>query len=61
MIEISIKVSDDDSSLVSKYLCYEENLTLSHDDLELQRMVSETTAKFKGDAKDILIKIKYTW
>ena len=61
MIELSIKVSNDDSSLTSKYLVHEEGMSLSHDDPELQRMVRETVEKFKDEVKDTLIRIKYTW
>ena len=61
MIEIAIKVTDDDSALTSKYLVHEEGLTLSHDDALLKAFVKETCDKFKGDVTDVLIKIKYTW
>lgn len=61
MIELSIKVSNDESSLTSKYLVHEEGMVLSHDDPELVRMVRETSDKFKDEVKDILIRIKYTW
>lgn len=61
MIELSIKVSNDDSSLTSKYLIHEEGIKLSHDDPELARMVRETGEKFKADVTDILIRVKYTW
>jgi hypothetical protein len=61
MIEVSIKVSNDESSLTSKYLVHTEGMMLCHEDPELLRMVEETKAKFKDECKDILIKIKYTW
>jgi hypothetical protein len=61
MIELSIKVRDDESTLVQKYLLHEEGLTLSHDDASLKKMVDETVANFKGNAQDVIIKIKYTW
>lgn len=61
MIEISIKVSNDDSSLTSKYLLHEEGMTLHHNDPILNRMVQETIDKFKDEVKDTLVRIKYTW
>lgn len=61
MIELSIKVSDDDSSLVQKHLIHEEGLMLSHDDPQLKKLVEESIKDFGKAAKDILVRIKYTW
>lgn len=61
MIEISIKVSDDDSTLIQKHLLNEEGLTLSHDDLTLAALVKQAVDAFGNGAKDVLIRIKYTW
>ena len=61
MIDVTVKVCDDDQTLTQKFLVHEEGLKLSHDDPELNKMVSDTLLKFKGVAKDVLVKIKYTW
>lgn len=61
MIELSIKVSDDENTLTSKYLIHEEGISLSHDDLTLSKLVQETLAKFKGEVKDVLIKVRFAW
>jgi len=61
MIELSIKVSDDDSTLIQKHLINEEGLVLSHDDPILQRLVKQAMDAFGEKAKDVLIRIKYTW
>lgn len=61
MIEVCIKVRDDEQILSQKFLIHQEGMKLSHDDPELSKMVQDTIAKFKGQATDVLVKIKYTW
>ena len=61
MIELTVKISDDDSSLVQKHLIHEEGLALSHDDPTLQRLVKQAEDDFDKKAHDIVIKIRYTW
>ena len=61
MIEVCIKVRDDEQILTQKFLVHQEGMKLSHDDPDLSKMVHETIAKFKGQATDVLVKIKYTW
>lgn len=61
MIEVSIKVSDDSSSLVKKHLLHEEGLSLSHDDAILAAWVNEAIEEFKGNVDDVVIKTKFTW
>ena len=61
-IEISVKVSDDDQTLVQKFLHYPTApLAVSHEDPDLSRMVNDTIEKFKGQATDVIVKLKYTW
>jgi hypothetical protein len=64
MIELSIKVKDEKSSLVEKHLVY-ETLILHRDDSFLRQCVSDAMDKFKKDpeseAPDITIKIKMVW
>lgn len=61
MIELSIKVRDEQNTLTQKYLLHAEGLTLSHDDATLKKMVEETIANFKGIVEDVIIKIKFVW
>ncbi len=61
MIDVTVKVCDDDQTLIQKFLIHEEGLKLSHDDPDLTRMVRDTIAKFKGEATDVVVKVKYTW
>lgn len=61
MIDVTVKVSDDEQTLTQRYLIHEEGMRLSHDDPVLSAMVNETIEKFKGQANDVLVKIKYTW
>lgn len=61
MIDVTVKVCDDDQTLIQKFLVHEEGLRLSHDDPDLTKMVDDTIAKFKGKATDVVVKVKYTW
>ncbi len=61
MIDVTIKVCDEDQTLTQKFLVHEEGLRMSHDDPELTKMVDDTIAKFKGNATDVVVKVKYTW
>ncbi len=61
MIDVTVKVSDDEQTLTQRFLVHDEGMKLSHDDPALSSMVNETIAKFKGQASDVLVKIKYTW
>jgi len=61
MIEVTIKVADDEQTLTQKFLIHEEGLVLSHDSLALKGMVDETVGRFKGSPTDVLVKIKYQW
>ena len=59
--EITVKVSDDEQTLTQKYLRYETDIRLSHDCTHMQEMVRETLDKFKGQAQDVVVRVKYTW
>ena len=61
MIEISVKVSDDDSTLTEKFLVHKEGICMSHEDADLKKMVDSVRDKFHGNPTDILVKSKYTW
>lgn len=61
MFELSVTVSDEESSYTQKFLVYDEGIVLSHTDPELMRMVKETVDKFVGTPDDVVVKIKFTW
>lgn len=61
MIEVKVKVKDDEQTLTQKFLVHEEGMKLSHDDQNLSQMVNDTIAKFKGIPEDVMVKVKYTW
>ena len=61
MIEIAVKISDDDRTMTQNFLEYQAGMCVSHDDPTLKKYVDEALANFKGTAKDILVRIKYTW
>lgn len=61
MIEIAVKVSDEDQTLTQKFLVHEEGIILSHEDPILSKMVQDTVNNFKGKVDDVVVKIKYQW
>ena len=61
MIDVTVRVQDDEQTLIQKFFVHQEGLKLSHDDPDLTKMVDATIAKFKGTPTDVLVKIKYTW
>lgn len=61
MIEVTIRISNDEQNYNQKFLLHHEGLSLSKEDPELLRMVNETLANFKGHVEDVLVKIKFTW
>ena len=61
MKEVSIKVSDSERTYVHKFLNYDTNLSVSHEDAALKAMVDEAKNNFKGQPEEIIIKIKYIW
>lgn len=57
--EITVIVSDDDKSLRQKHLSYAE-YKISSDDNYLKDIIKQATDEFKGEPKDVIIKIKVT-
>ena len=61
MIEIHVKVADEIQTLTQKFTQNEDGLYLSHDCVELKAMVDQTLSRFKGDPREVVVKIKYLW
>ncbi len=64
MIELSIKIKDEKSSLTEKHLCYDA-LLISRESAQLHDLVKDALEKFKqepqAEAPDVTIKIKMIW
>lgn len=60
MIEVAVKISNDEQKYTQRFLAHEPFL-VSTDDLVLSQMVNEALANFKGDHSDIDIRIKMPW
>lgn len=60
-IEISIKLSNDESKFTKKALSYEKNITLSEDDPTLVALVRDAQNEFKGVVDEINLNIRMAW
>lgn len=60
-VEITLRLKDDEQTLVKKHPVYSENFSLSHDNPELRKLVDQAIQDFTGTPTDILVKAKYTW
>lgn len=67
MIEMSIKVKDENSTIIEKEVLYEA-VVVSRDDIELQGKVNAVMERFRvnstmGDAEDldVIINVKMVW
>jgi hypothetical protein len=62
MFEITVKVSDESQTLTEKFLCYQEDVTLTQLDPYLIETTKSVVDKFKGSEPiDVQIKIKMDW
>jgi hypothetical protein len=62
MFEIKVKVQDEETTLTEKFLHYDEDITLSHEDPLLCGMVKQVIHKFKGSGHyDVSIVIRAEW
>ncbi len=61
MIEISVKVSNEEQTLRTKHLDYSEDIVLSKDDSKLNEYVEKTVKDFKGVPEDVVLNIKMVW
>lgn len=58
-VEITIILKDSEKTLKSKHLVYNE-LTLTHEDPEIDRLVREARKSFDGEPSDIQVKASMT-
>ena len=58
--EVTVTIKGEDSTFKKKFLCYEQ-LTLSQECMELNRMVDQTLSEFKGTPDEVIIKITAKW
>lgn len=59
--EIKVKLKGEDNSHSKKFLCYQENVTLSPDDPILKDYVEQTRQETKGQFDECVISIKVDW
>jgi hypothetical protein len=61
MIEVTVKISNDETRYSKKYLIHQEGLVISKDDKTLKAYVDQAISEFQGTIEDVVIKIKFTW
>ena len=61
MLEITVKVANEENTLVSKYLEYSEDIVLTKDDPKLSTMVDKAVKAFGGEVSDVVVRIKMVW
>jgi len=61
VIEISVKVSNDEQRLTQRFTHYDPPITASMADPQLNQMVQSTIENFKGNVDDVLVSIKMVW
>ena len=60
MIEITIKVSDNDSSLTQKYI-EDEGFVFSHDEPRIRKLVDQAIKDFGKPIEDCVVKMRADW
>lgn len=61
MIEISVKLTNDESKFVMNFISHDEDIVLSKDDPKLQGYVKNAIDHFKGNVDDVFVTIKMSW
>lgn len=61
MIEVSVTIRNDESTLTQKHLVYDENVRVSHEDPVLAGLVAQAEKDFGKAFEDVIVKIKYSW
>lgn len=60
-LELSIRLKDDDKTLVQKHAIYKDAFVLSRNNPELADLVNAAIAEFKGEPSDIVVRVVYHW
>lgn len=63
MIEVSVRISNEEQKLTKRFAHYDTSgiLYLTKDDPNLQDMVKQAEASFKGSIEDITLTFKMIW
>lgn len=61
MFEVTVRVKGDDQTLNKKFLVYEKEVKVNHDDEYLKYIVESTLKDFKGDVDSVRVKISMEW
>lgn len=61
MIEISVKLTNEESKFTKKFVQYEEGITLSKDDPVLNDVVKSAIDNFKAPVDDVFLTIRMAW
>ena len=61
MFEVTVRVKGDDQTLNKKFLVYEKEVKVNHDDEYLKDIVESTLKDFKGDVDSVRVKISMEW
>lgn len=61
MLEISVKVSNEEQAYTKKHLEYAEDVVLSHEDPRLAEFVKQAMDEFKGTVEDVVVRVKMVW
>lgn len=61
MIELAVKISNDESRLNKKFIIYDDEILVSKDSSKLQEIVKSAIEDFQGNVDDVLVTIKMVW
>lgn len=61
MVEITVRVSNDEQRFTQKFLSYEEHVGCSKSDPILSPMVEEAIKNFKGTVEEVHVKLTMIW
>ena len=61
MIELTVKVSNEEKRMTKKHLVHENDLVLSRDDPLLISLVNEATQEFASEVDDVKLIITMIW
>jgi len=61
MIEVTVKVSNEEAKFTKKFVLYDQQVVVSQDDEQLKEIVKNTIDSFKGSADDVFVTIRMSW